>query len=1245
MIRRIASWLFNRYTLALLGLVALSLLIWFVGPLIFIQPYQPLGSPVVRLWIIISLFVLWFLSLLLRWWRAHRMNERLMTGLARLTSPRDSENAPAAPGSEEVAELESRFKDALNTLSKTRFGQTEGGLFGRWSKRYIYQLPWYLIIGSPGSGKTTALQNSGLNFPLAAQFGKRSIRGVGGTRNCDWWFTDQAVLLDTAGRYTTQESDAEQDKAAWTGFMQLLRRFRGRQPVNGVIVTLSVQELLSSSDADRTQLAQLIGLRLSELCDELTIRFPVYVLITKSDLLAGFNEFFGAMSREERTQIWGFTYPYDDKTQRSPASDPQAASALYAEEFDALVAQINRLLPQRLMTEPDLARRSLIYALPQQFAGLKDVVRDTLDAVFAASRFKEKPLLRGVYFTSGTQEGMPFDRVMSALSRRFALPAQSPVAASAGQGRSYFLESLFKEVMFNESGLTGRNAKKERQLRLIQAGGLCALALVLVGCVLAWILSTDNNQRYLVEISENATTLHQAVEESKSTDPDSLTELVPMLNYAARVAQSNRYEDSPPLSWRWGLLQVPKVEAAANATYLRLLEDAWLPRLSSYMARSLRQVSTDSPEDSYETLKAYLMLYEPDHFDPSFLKAWLRHDWESTLPPRLVQAGLVDQLIEHLDRLIDGRVVVSPEPMDAALVAEVRQRLAQMSPAQRAYSRLKQLLNTGDQLPPGFSVVRAAGPEAPQIFSRASGLPLTQGISGLFTYDGYHNVFLGELPKVTTLLAKEETWVLGEAEGKRSVAQEVLTGQLANEVKRLYLMEYASVWEKFLADVRPIHTQSLEQVGEQARLYSSANSGLEQFIRAVARETALSRRPGQQDGKSNSGSSSSWLGKGLQSIREQQEQLSRLTGKPLNVGGMLATGTLEADIVDFRFREYQRLATSNGTGPTPLASSLQVLNEAAAVITAARQQITQGGGVPPSLAGALEKVRSEAKRVPPPLGAMYEELAASTSTFVGRDVRSTLGGNINASIGDFCRRAILGRYPFTRSATRDVTADDFAKLFSTGGTMSEFFRTQLQPLVDISTDPWTFKQGVDGAPMGGSASLTAFQRAATIRDVYFRAGGNTPGIRLEIKPLDMDASISQMVLDVDGEIVRYQHGPQIPKDITWPGTRGTGQVRLQITFAGKQQNATTASASQNAAAASAPQNATAPQNTGIVTSGPWALHRLFDRAQILPGNSPERFIAVFTIDGRKLRMEVTTSSIFNPFRLKAMEEFECPDRL
>lgn len=712
MLRNMAALLFNRFTLAFIGLVLLSLVIWFIGPLVYIKPYQPLESENVRWTLIAALFAIWVIKLIFHWWRAKRMNDKLLGQLARITAGRDAPHE-LAPGQEEVAELEGRFKEAVEVLAKTRFGATESGLFGRFTKRYVYQLPWYLIIGSPGSGKTTALVNSGLDFPLADQFGKGSIRGVGGTRNCDWWFTDQAVLLDTAGRYTTQESDAVQDKAAWSGFLQLLKRFRGRQPINGVIVTLSVQELLSSTDTERARLAKTIGARLGELCDELAIKFPVYVLITKADLLAGFNEFFGQMTRDERSQVWGFTQQFKEN---APSVDP---TAQFTAEFDALVGQINRLLPQRLLAEPDLGRRGLIYALPQQFVGLREVVNQTLQEAFSSSRFKEKPLFRGVYFTSGTQEGMPFDRVLSALKRRFSIATN--VKPGAGQqGKSFFIETLFKGVMFNEAGLTGRNAKKERKLKLLQAGGLIGLALALGGAALAWGISHQNNLAYLDEVKSSAATLRLAVADAKTADPENLMALLPLLDHAEALAASERYTGSPPISWRWGLLQVPKVETAADTTYLRLLEDAWLPGIVRQLRRSLQQTSTSNPEASYEALKAYLMVHDAERFDARTVKAWIRHEWDASLTPQLVQAGVSDRLSHHLDRLMDGRVLVSPTPVDTALVGEVRQRLAQMSPAQRAYSRLKQLLTTGNNLPAEFSVVRASGPEAPRYSAAAA---------------------------------------------------------------------------------------------------------------------------------------------------------------------------------------------------------------------------------------------------------------------------------------------------------------------------------------------------------------------------------------------------------------------------------------------------------------------------------------------------------------------------------------------
>jgi type VI secretion system protein ImpL len=1204
MLRSIARFLFNRFTLVLCGLVLLSLVIWFIGPLVYIQRYQPLGSVSVRVAVIAALFGLWLLRLLLLWWRAKQMNARLLQQLARFGAPRKA--ATPTQGEEEVAALEKSFQEAVSVLAKTRFGQADQGWMGRWTRRYVYQLPWYLIIGSPGSGKTTALVNSGLDFPLEARFGKSAVRGVGGTRNCDWWFTDQAVLLDTAGRYTTQESDAAQDKVAWSGFLNLLKRFRGRQPVNGVLVTLSVQELLDSDEAERARLAQLIGMRLAELCEQLAIKFPVYVLVTKTDLLAGFNEFFGNMNREERAQVWGFTLPYGAGAQVADVG------VQFQTEFDALVAQINRLLPQRLSTEPDLARRGPQYSLPQQFGGLRDVLSQTVSAIFSSSRFAEKPLLRGVYFTSGTQEGMPFDRVLSVLARRFAVAPPARAALAGQSGKSYFIENLFKEVVFPEAGLTGRNAKKERQLRVWQAAGLLGLAGILVAACIGWSISHGNNVAYLDEVGQRVAGLEQAVTQIAPVRGDDAYSLVPVLDEARALARSERYEgESAPLSWRLGLLQVPKMEAAADATYLRLLEDAWWPALVRQVHRSLQTSSAASPEGSYEALKIYLMLYQPEHFDAGQVKAWLRHQWETGMPATARQGNLPERMAEHLDRLLDDRLLTASVPMDQALVADVRQRLAQMSPAQRAYSRLKLQLQSDNGLPPDFTLVRAAGPEAPQLFQRRSGQPLTQGISGLFTYDGYHGAVSHALPKVTTLLAREEGWVLGATE-RRSEAKELLSGQLANEVKRLYLMEYAKRWEDFLADVQPLRPATLEQAGEQARLYSAANSGVEQFFRAVAQETTLTRRPEPSTG--------SWLGDKLNRIKEEQAQLSRLTGKQVNVAGLVQSGTLEADIVDHRFREYRRLTTGSGSGPSPLTSSLQVANEAAAVIASARQQVKVGGSVPPSLPTTLERLRGEAKRVPPPLNTMYEQLAAATSSFVGSDLRQQLGGNLAASVGDFCRKALLGRYPFTRSAARDVTSDDFSRLFASGGTLDEFFRTQLQPLVDVSTTPWTFKQGVDGTPVGGSAALASFQRAATIRDVYFRSGGKVPSIRLEVKPLDMDAAITQMVLDVDGEVLRYQHGPQIPKTLNWPGSRGTGQVRLQITSSDG-------------------------QNNGLVVEGPWALHRLFDRAQLVPGQAPERFTAAFHIGGHRLRMEVTAGSVHNPFRLRAMEEFECPNKL
>jgi Uncharacterized protein conserved in bacteria len=273
MIRTVFSIATSRLMWSGLGITALCLLIWTVGPLVAIGDYRPLESALYRYIAIAVLYTLWMsYRVVPRLWRRWQ-NRRLVQKMAPPPTAADEHDEMSAEHP-----LAERFSEATQLLRQARFNRPESRRWPRWmqklNRQYLYQLPWYMLIGAPGAGKTTALVNSGLHFPLAAQFGKTALRGVAGTRHCDWWFTDEAILLDTAGRYTTQESDRQQDAQEWRSFMGLLKKYRPRQPVNGAIITISVGDLLSESEEARHQQASALRKRLLELRDQLAIPLP-----------------------------------------------------------------------------------------------------------------------------------------------------------------------------------------------------------------------------------------------------------------------------------------------------------------------------------------------------------------------------------------------------------------------------------------------------------------------------------------------------------------------------------------------------------------------------------------------------------------------------------------------------------------------------------------------------------------------------------------------------------------------------------------------------------------------------------------------------------------------------------------------------------------------------------------------------------------------------------------------------------
>jgi hypothetical protein len=341
----------------------------------------------------------------------------------------------------------------------------------------LYKLPWYVIVGEPGAGKTEAIRHSDVGFPPGMQ---DEFQGVGGTINMNWWFTNEAVILDTAGRLLFEEVPPG-STSEWQEFLGLLRRYRPDCPVNGLLLAIPAESLIKDTPEQIKRKAGRIAQQLEGIQKALDIRFPVYVVVTKCDLLNGFRDFFEELNDPTaKQQMLGWSNP-----------DPLDAPFRVELVDDHIYEVVHRLRRRRfgLLLDPvprQAARRTdevdRLYALPHSITLISPNLRQYLQAIFTAGEWTAKPLfLRGIYFTSSMREGSALDQELaSALGIDVEM---LPEGRAWERERSYFLHDVFTAKSFQERGLVTRatNTKQlllKRRVTLFGTGFVAALILL-----------------------------------------------------------------------------------------------------------------------------------------------------------------------------------------------------------------------------------------------------------------------------------------------------------------------------------------------------------------------------------------------------------------------------------------------------------------------------------------------------------------------------------------------------------------------------------------------------------------------------------------------------------------------------------------------------------------------------------------------------------------------------------------------
>ncbi len=1198
----------SRWCRTLIAALVIAVLIWFCGPLLGLGQLHPLETEIARWIAIAALFAAWLIINLIHELRARQKEKKLAEGIAE-AAPDPNETASA----EEVALLRDRMRDALRTLKKTKID-------GR-SRTHLATLPWYMFIGPPGAGKTTALRNCGLKFPLAdTPGGSDSLKGVAGTRNCDWWFTDEAVLIDTAGRYTTQDSHAEVDQAAWLGFLKLLKQHRKRQPLNGVIVSISLSDLAANTEEERLTHARAIRRRVRELQDELGVRIPVYVLFTKADLISGFVEFFAKLSREERDQVWGTTFPLDTGT------DDEGSVAGFRAGFDALLGRLNERVLDRLQDETDLRRRRLIHGFPQQLATLRDVANDFLTECFRPSRLEARPLLRGVYLTSGTQDGTPIDRLLGAMAADFGLPRQA-VSAFSGQGRSFFLSRLMKDVIFGEAALVGMDPKVERRNRYISYGTYAACATVLLGLAGVWLASYIGNTELIGRVHASAELYNSQIADLAKRGPldMDLEAVVPPLNTLRSVRRGYDEQDAAiPTNLTFGLYQGEKLGAAASDAYIRALGGLLLPRLIARLETELA-AQVANPPLLYPLLKVYLVLGRQGPLDKDLAMLWISRHLLTSYPGD-DYAAKREALLAHADAMLSRPI--GKIPLDENLIARAREVLTKVPLADYSYGRImgsKRVQALGP-----WTVADKGGPAAAQVFELNSRRPLDAGVPGIFTWAGYHDVFLSVLPSVTHDLS-EDAWVLGKAQRDAlTVAKD--TNKLRRDVMGLYLLEYERKWDDMLADIaiKPFGG-NMRQAMDQLALLAAPISPFREVLTSVDAQTQLSRAAASDAAvaaaQAKGGKVAARVG-GLAGS-EVRSGMGRLQAEGLSIlneaFGNDASGKPvdPASRVDDHFKVLHDFVTGAEGRPSGMETTIKKFqgmydnfnqvsnapNQGAALLN----QVAGGGGA------AAAQVAEMAKDMPKPVAAMMGSVAKSVEDVKKAGAGQEVANAWRSQILPLCDAA-FNRFPMVAGSPADVPVDDFAKLLGPAGLMDQFFAQYIKPFADITKKPWRWASP-DQIPAGlAPASITVFERAAQIRDALF-SDGKQVQVRFELVPVMLDPQVAKISVDIAGDRLEGNHGPPEKHRFQWPGTGGKTLVRVTMT------------------------PASGGNEQVVEKDGPWALLRLLDTARITPSGQPDKFKLAFTGAGGVATFELNASSVNNPFTMPALRAFRCPAKL
>ena len=1033
-------------------------------------------------------------------------------------------------------------------------------------KDAVYSLPWYLVAGTPRSGKSSLVMGSNLNFQNLPSQRQSEQKFVRSTQSVDWRVTSDAVFVDTAGRYQSDGAEADE----WAGLIEVIKKYRKARPIDGFLLVANAEKILGSSDEEVEQMAKVLRTRLDDVMTRTKIRFPVYLIFTNADSIEGFRDSFSTSKNEAKNLVWGATIPIEKSDN---------AQTLFDGEYEILHDSLMKRRLVRLSAPFPPVRQLRIFNFPLHFGSARRKIGAFVSTLFRPNPFSESPFLRGFYFTAA-----PVVRPQMPPGGQTMPPNQPQIV-----GSTYFTERLFRDVILRDKDLV-RTMQEQKQRPPILGWILTTLGALLVLSLLTLAgVSLYNNHKMLNEATVRGEAVINIVKADGGNSPlgknpeQASREISATDDLRETMVKLDDYNrNGAPFYMGFGLYSGDKVfKESLLPIYFAVVEQRFKAPTVARVQNELKkfaatpavtnpnQLSQQEEENlgkNYDLLKAFLMLsgdYKNKANAADIANA-LKDYWvsESKLPSDL---GLTAQQqlefwAKQVDRENFPRFSIEQDLTNKNLVKAVREKLKAFPPVSRYYKRKVAEISKEVDEKIGPTNVSAI------LTNNGADASLVEGsytVPGAYTLEGY------KLMKTAIEGADKELgvddWVMGE-QGKTAIAQSTDVGKL-NE---FYLRDYAQHWRNFVKGVN-VKPYKKDTARDALQAFSSVSSPMKILVKQIALNTNFSAKP----------VAAGWWG-----------WITSFWNKPpvANTGGNTPVE-----------KEFLPLFTFVGDDAKPNAPVEAYQAEIGKVSNRfSGLSVTEINQLSQDLAKDDDKKFPELRAANTKIGAL---LGTFNSTGTGQDIATLLKkplGNLSSLLGADAQtqlekswkeqllpqaKDLEKGFPFEDAANEADINKLTAYLNPVNGTFSKFYDEQLKKNFD--GNPGQLKLKESSATKFSDEFVVYLNKVLLLRETLYQKNA-APGFEYEFKLLPVADSLIEVTID----------GQKITSE-------GTGATKLKFpASAGAETGVLMSFASTGgttSTAGTAPPANTAAANTAAANTG--TTGKTNSTSKFIPSNS------------------------------------------